>query len=247
MKSAVAILRNLGAGLLDLVFPPFCVGCGRTPEPNRHLCWECLRSVRFQSSEGFCSRCGREFSGAHAGPFTCDACSRHPPAFDFARSAAHFSGVARTLVHELKYHGETHLVPDMADLLEAAVSRHYAAERIDFVCPVPLHGAKRRKRGFNQAELLAGELARRLGIEMFPNAVVRTRDTPTQTHLAADERRRNVHGAFDPNPVFDGWFAERTALLVDDVMTTGSTLSEAARALRSAGAKRILALTFARD
>lgn len=245
-ERAAAALRAAGAGLLDLVFPMACVGCGRAPEPGRNLCWECSRTIRFQSSEGFCPRCGREYPGMD-GATLCGACTRHPPAYDLARSAAHFGGVVRELVHGLKYHAAEHLVPDMADLLEAAVARHYAGERIDFVCPVPLHGSRRRKRGFNQAALLADELARRLGVEAFPRALRRIRDTPTQTHLGADERRRNVRGAFEPNPLFEGWFAGRTALLVDDVMTTGATLSEAALALRRAGAARILALTVARD
>ena len=121
------------------------------------------------------------------------------------------------------------------------------SEPVDCVCPVPLHGARQRGRGFNQAALLARELARRLGVEAFPNAVRRVRNTPTQTHLSAVERRRNVRGAFEPNPVLAGWFAGRVVLLVDDVMTTGATVSEAASALRKAGARRILALTVARD
>ena len=243
-QRAVAALRAARTGILDLVFPMACIGCGREPEPDRNLCWECSRTIRFQSSEGFCSRCGREYPGMD-GAFTCGACARHPPAYDLARSAAHFGGVVRQLVHGLKYHEGEHLVPDMADLLEAAVARHYAGERIDFVCPVPLHGSRRRQRGFNQAALLAAELARRLGVESFPRALRRVRNTPTQTHLGADERRRNVRGAFEPNPLFEGWFAERTALLVDDVMTTGATLSECAKTLLAAGAGEVLCAAVA--
>ena len=241
-----AALRTGAESLLDLAFPRTCVVCGGEPEPRRNLCWECARSIRFQGVDSYCSRCGRDFPG-QSGTFVCSACRKHPPAYDLARSAAHFGGAARTLIHGLKYHHGEHFVPDLADLLEAAVERHYVAEPIDCACPVPLHGARQRGRGFNQAALLAGELARRLGIEMFPNALRRIRDTPTQTNLSADERRRNVRGAFEPNPAYAGWFAGRTILLVDDVMTTGATASEAASALRKAGATRVLVLTVARD
>ena len=238
--------RDGASSLLDLVFPTTCVACGAMPEPRRNLCWECARAIRFQGVESFCTRCGRDFPG-QSGPFVCSACREHPPAFDVARSAAHFGGVVRTMVHGLKYHHGEYLVPDLADLLQAAVSRHYTAESIDCVCPVPLHGARERRRGYNQSTLLASELARRLGVESFPNAIRRVRNTPTQTHLSALERRRNVRGAFEPSPVYGGWFDGRVVLLVDDVMTTGATVSEAAAALRKAGAARVLALTVARD
>lgn len=247
VTTLAATLRALGTGLLDLVFPRECVLCGGRPEAERHLCWECARTVRFQSVGSFCQRCGREMPSPATGPFECSACRRNPPAFDAARSAAHFEGATRSLVHELKYrHGE-HLVPDLVDLLEAAVLRHYAAEHIDAVAAVPLHPRKRRSRGYNQAALLATGLARRLGLASFPDALLRVRDTPSQTHLSAHARRANMRGAFAPNPVLAGWFAGRTMLLVDDVMTTGSTLSAAADALRASGAARVLALCVARD
>lgn len=241
--------RQVFQGLLDLVFPRTCASCQAVvaETPSRHLCWECARKIRYQSIEAYCSRCGRDIPGPHADAFVCDACRDHPPAFDLARSAAHFSGPVRDLVHLLKYNRGDYLVPDLADLLEACHSRHYADEPIDVLCPVPLHPEKQRLRGYNQSALLASELSRRLGIPSLPDALVRTRDTETQTHLNAEKRRANMRDAFAGNPVLSGWITGRTVLLVDDVMTTGSTLSEAARALRAAGAERILALTVARD
>lgn len=242
-------MRRLLGGLLDLVYPRSCLVChGETDgDPPRHLCWECARRIRYQSNEAFCARCGRDIPGPHADGFVCTACRAHPPGFDLARSAAHFEGPARELVHGLKYYRADYLVPDLVDLLEACHSRHYAEERIDLVCPVPLHPARQRERQYNQAALLAGELADRLGLPCFGDLLVRTRDTPTQTHLGADARRANVRGAFEIHSVLSDWVEGRTVLLLDDVMTTGATLSEAAHALRAAGAARILALTVARD
>ncbi len=236
-------------GLLDLVYPRSCVVCGGEigGEISRHLCWECARQIRFQSHEAFCSRCGRDIPGPHTGTFVCSACRTRPPAFDVARSAAHFEGPTRTLIHELKYHGGDYLVPEVTDLLEACHSRHYASEGADVVCPVPLHVARRLQRGYNQSALLGAELARRLALPFVANLLVRTRDTPTQTHLSAEQRRENMRDAFAVNPALHDWARGRRILLVDDVMTTGATLSEAAGALRRAGAARVLALTVARD
>lgn len=236
-------------GLLDLVYPRSCVACGREidGEVSHYLCWECSRQIRYQSHEAFCSRCGRDIPGPHTGSFVCSACRAHPPAFDVARSAAHFDGPVQTLIHTLKYRKGDYLVPELTDLLEACHSRHYAAEGADVVCPVPLHTVRRLSRGYNQSALLGEELARRLGLPFVSDLLVRTRDTPTQTHLSAERRRENMRGAFAANPVLWDWASGRVVLLIDDVMTTGATLSEAAGALRRAGAARVLALTVARD
>ena len=242
-------MLGLWGGLLDLVYPRVCLVCHEETDagPARHLCWECARKIRYQSHEAYCSRCGRDIPGPHADAFVCAACRAHPPGFDLARSAAHFEGPARDLVHALKYHHASYVVPDLADLLEACHSRHYAAEPVDLICPVPLHPARLREREYNQSALLGQELARRTGIPCIPDLLVRTRDTPTQTHLGADARRANVRGAFEVHSVLSDWVEGRTVLLLDDVMTTGATLSEASHALRAAGAVRILALTVARD
>lgn len=242
-------MAPLLSGLLDWLFPRSCAVChGEVSDtPPRHLCWECARRIRYQSVERFCTRCGRDIPGTAPGPFVCAACTAHPPAFEAGRSAAHYDGPVRTLVHALKYGKDTSVVPDLADLMEACHSRHYAGEPIDAVCPVPLHPRRLRKRGFNQSELLAENLARRLGVPVLRGAIRRVRDTRTQTHLGAAERRANVLHAFAPDDILGEWAAGRTLLLVDDVMTTGATLSSAAAALHAAGADRVLALTVARD
>lgn len=180
-------------------------------------------------------------------PFACGACREHRPAFDAARSAAHFRGPIRDLLHAFKYNGATWLCSDLADLLEASVRHHYARERIDCVCPVPLHARRLRERGYNQATLLGRELARRLDVPCFADLLRRTRYTETQTHLDAGERRRNAAGIFASKPILAPWLHDRAVLVVDDVMTTGATVGDAARALRAAGAARVLVATVARD
>lgn len=180
-------------------------------------------------------------------PFTCGACRDHAPAFDSARSAAHFRDPVRSLLIDFKYHAATWLCDDLTDLLEACVSHHFRTGDFEAICPIPLHPRRLRERGYNQAGLLAAALAKRLGVPNFPDALRRIRATGTQTRLDAAQRRANAAGAFAVRPLLAPWLHGRSILVVDDVMTTGATVGDAARALKSAGARRVVVATVARD
>jgi ComF family protein len=248
VRRGVQAARNTAAAWVDLVYPRACAVCGSECHgPGRYLCWTCQGNVEYHSVATFCQQCGRSFAGSMPMPFTCGTCREHRPVFDAARSAAHFRGPIRELLHALKYNRATWLTWDLADLLEACVRLHFATEKIDCVCPVPLHARRRRERGYNQATLLGAELASRLGVRCFPDALRRTRYTETQTHLNADERRRNTADVVAVAPLLAPWLTGRCVLVVDDVMTTGATVGDAARALKAAGARRVLVATVARD
>ena len=166
--------------VLDLVFPRHCAGCGQAVDrPRGHICWECFRAIELRET-GLCLRCGRKVEGKIAHEFTCGICRENPPHFDTARSAGRFGGVLREMLHQFKYGRATWLCADLADLLHGCVLAHYASEEVDIVVPVPLHGQKQRDRGYNQAALLAAELARRLDRPYPSDVLVRTRATPTQ-------------------------------------------------------------------
>ena len=151
--------------------------------------------------------------------------------------------MARELVHALKYRGMTALAAPMAALLAQAVRSHGLAA--DVVVPVPLSGLRRRLRGYNQAEALARALGRELGLSVSGRALERRRPTPPQARSAdAEARRRNVVGAFRCR---ERAIAGQSALLVDDVATTGATLDACAAALKAAGARSVWGLTFARE
>ena len=203
----------------------------------------CFRTIELRES-GLCRLCGLKIEGRVTHEFTCSACRDHPPAFDTARSAGRFGGVLREMLHQFKYGRATWLCEDLADLLHGCVLAHYASEEVDIVVPVPLHGQKQRDRGYNQAALLAAALAPRLGRPCAGDVLARTRATPTQTRLRAGQRRTNVRNAFAVRG--PEWVRGRTALLVDDVMTTGATLSEVAATLKRAGAWRVWGATVAR-
>ena len=204
-----------------------------------------------RTTEGCCAVCGKtlltdEAAFGTAAP-VCHGCRARRPAFDLARSATLLRGPVRKLVHGLKYRRETWLAPVLGEWMHGCFLAHYADERPDVVAPIPLHPFKRLRRGYNQSELLARDLARRLGLPCAPRLLARVRDTATQTRKDRDARRRNVSGAFAVPRARAPYAFGKRVLLVDDVMTTGATFAAAASALRAAGAARVLCLSAARD
>lgn len=231
-------------GLLDLLFPRGCDACGaRDPDDGGHLCWNCRAEVQFLRPP-FCSLCGDPVAGRVDHAYVCALCAERKVHFDEARSAARYEGPAALAIRALKYHGHLWVARDLAEWLEAAVRTHYDPAEIDGVAFVPMHPLKKRERGFNQAEVLAVELAGRLGKPLAPRAVRRVRQTPTQTRLTVPQRAANVRDAFEPrgNLALQG----RRILLVDDVMTTGATVNECSRALKAGGAAAVRVVTVAR-
>ena len=235
---------DLLGGLTDILYPRRCAACGRSVgnEPG-HICWDCRAGAESVAAP-FCDLCGDPVEGVVEHRFVCSACRRWPPGFDVARSAMRHRGAFRRIMHEMKYNRHTALARDLSEFLYNCVAMHYSELRFDVVACVPLHRAKERERTYNQSDLLARGLAARLGIPAAARCMVRVRPTVSQSGLKANERRRNVHRAFavrDP-----GWVEGRRVLLVDDVMTTGSTVSECAWALKNARAAQVAVATVAR-
>lgn len=228
-------VASLGQAALELLFPSRCLGCGRS---GTFLCDGCEQQLR-PALPPRCPRCWepRPYAGE------CLSCQLQPPAFDALRAAFIYDGLARELVQALKYRGMTALAGRMGELL-ASAARQQGVEA-ELIVPVPLSGLRKRTRGYNQAEALARALAGHLGLPVATRAIARRRHTPPQARSADSEARRaNVAGAFSARPQ---GVAGRRVLLVDDVATTGATLSACAEALKAAGAVSVWALTFARE
>lgn len=232
------------APLLDLVFPPLCPLCERRVDRHGHDplcagCWAALPRLR----PPFCARCGRPLPGLPPAE-VCEACRRAPPPFAYARAVAAYRDGMREAIHQLKFRGRVALARPLGDLLAEEGGAGVPVEAIDGIVPVPLHPRRLAERGFNQAELLAARLARRWRRPLLTRLLVRTRPTRPQSELDEAERRRNVTGAFrarDPAAA-----AGRHLLVVDDVLTTGSTLGECSRVLLAAGARAVGVLALAR-
>jgi ComF family protein len=171
-------------------------------------------------------------------------CRRGLYDFDFARSYAAYTSAAVGAIVLLKYHEVTPLGSWLADRLFELAARYPEVAAVDAVAPVPQHATRLRERGYNQAELIARPLARRLGVPYRPILLVRTKPRPEKLKLTVRERWRTVRGAYD---IREGARVDNLrVLLVDDVLTTGATLDACSRALRHAGAAKVTALTVAR-
>ena len=182
-----------------------------------------------------CPRCALE-SPAGA---VCGRCLARPPAFDATIAALSYRFPTDVLVHALKFRSELALAVLFGKLLGERVAM---SERVDFVVPVPLYTGRLRERGFNQAMEIARPLARSTRARLAPELCERIRDTPAQLGLPLEERRKNVAGAFNCPKLIEG----ASVALVDDVMTTGSTLDEAAATLKRSGAARVVCWVLAR-
>ncbi len=235
---------SLGRHLELLIFPSFCRLCsnplGRAGE--KVVCRECL--ARLVPRRGpVCLCCGRFLEGAGE-DHLCAKCLDRPPAFSRHRSCGRYDGVLKDLILLFKY-GR---VPVLSPVLGRYAAESLGAdeevwEGLDYIVPVPLHRKRRRERGFNQSQLLAGDLARIQRFEVLERCLVKVRNVPPQTSLEGAGREGNVRGAYAARGARK--IAGKTLLLVDDVFTTGSTLRECSRVLMSAGAREVRALTLA--
>lgn len=215
---------------VDFLYPRRCGGCGQR---GAWLCAACDHKLE-RFSTPWCSRCGIPSK------FLACSCADFSPELTWARSVASFDGWMRGAIVQLKYHGEWSRGRPLAEALALALENM----PVDILVPVPLHPSRLKHRGFNQSLILARDLAPLLGANV-DDCLIRTRRTPSQTTLDAAERRSNVAGAFKLVSHRD--HAGATVVLVDDVLTTGSTIGECARVLHSTGAASIGAATLARE
>ena len=207
------------------------------------VCWDCRAGFQF-IGKPYCQKCGDPVDGSVEDAFTCAWCCAHDVSFNLARSATRYRGGLRAALHAFKYERDMSLVADLGELLLACVRVHYTDVLFDAVTYVPLHPSKERARSFNQARSLSTRLGRRLGGLPVRRTLARVRNTGSQTHLTARQRRQNVRGAFCVRD--SEWVRGRTFLLVDDVMTTGATVEECSRVLMTAGAAGVYVATVAR-
>lgn len=209
------------------------------------VCRECLRSPESIQAEFFCTSCRTPFLNGFPldSEGRCGLCRSGLRGFDAAYCYGAYEGVLREMIHLYKYGRVQTLAGPLADFAMAAFPRD---ERFDAIVPVPLHWRRRWQRGFNQSELLARAVARRTGIPVLA-ALLRVRPTSVQAGLSNTRRRQNVASAFRCRRRLAGRGLQgRRILLIDDVMTTGSTAAACAMALKRGGAARVALLTVAR-
>jgi ComF family protein len=241
--ASMQLAREIGRGLLHLLFPGVCGACGEALDPaETGFCAGC-RAALTSDPHSTCPRCAGTI-----GPHTmisdgCPRCRESHFHFDQALRMGLYEGRLRDLVLQIKSpSGEIH-AELLGRLWAEKMGPRLAGLSADVVIPVPLHWFRRWQRGFNQSEALARALARRLALPCRLSWLKQIRPTEEQTRQTPAGRRQNVKGAIAARP--SARLRGKTVLLVDDVMTTGSTCSEAARALRAAGAPRVIAAVVA--
>jgi competence protein ComFC len=240
--SPLAQLDPLRA-LVSLFYPPLCVICSANVGTKDYLCADCAEKVP-RIKPPFCDKCSEQFTGAITGIFSCANCAHRRLYFDAAVSSYRSRGIVRKLVHQFKYGRQFHLRHPLAEWLSETLSDPRLRDRrFDVIVPVPLHPARERERGFNQAQLLAELLADKISVPIRP-ALERIRYTTTQTAFDRAERMENLRDAFRLRKKMH--VQDLRVLLIDDVLTTGSTLSECARVLKRCGAVSVHAATAAR-
>ena len=234
------IINSAGA----LLFPPVCVYCGADHQQSESgVCPECSRNI-LPVEPPFCQRCGKPVPGIDSGTTNlCGTCLQDTPPFDRARFSVYYSSVVRRGILQFKFQSSLYLGEALLGLLSKTFNNHFLEQNLDAILPVPVHKKRLISRGYNQCAILARKLGARFNVPVPTDVLIKTRNTVPQTRLSRKQRIDNIKGSFavrKPGQV-DG----KSLLLVDDVFTTGSTLSEAARTLKRDGASVVQALVLA--
>jgi competence protein ComFC len=228
---------------LSLIYPACCEGCGAEVEHPRYLCERCATGAA-RIEPPFCAVCSEPFRGAMSGGFTCGNCAEREFHFGCAVARYRSRGVVRDFIHRFKYFREFRLRHPLACwAAEALEDERIRERRVDGLVPVPLFGTRKRPREFNQAEVIARLVGRRAGIPVW-DCLERTRNTMSQVSHDRKMRMENLRNAFRMRQ--SAGVRGRHLVLVDDVLTTGSTLDECASVLLKGGAASVRAITVAR-
>lgn len=234
--------RAVFSPLLSLFFPSHCAGCTSRIGVGEDFCGECYSSIEFIKPPR-CQTCSQPFSGL-ASEFDCPNCRGAAFHFECAVSVLRSRRVIRDLIHRVKYNREFWITRCLGKFLTAGLDDpRLSGQTFDGIVPVPLHPKRLREREFNQAALLARHLSQNSGIPLR-NVLLRNRYTNTQTALDRRERRQNLRNAFSARKNTN--VTDQNLLLIDDVLTTGSTLDACAAVLLEMGAESVRALTLAR-
>jgi ComF family protein len=238
-------LKEILTGIADMIFPPLCITCGAVLEEHTPLpfCPPCTAGIRFIHSP-LCPRCGIPFPAAEGDDHLCGECLATERPYAVARAVGLYEKTLLTAIHLFKYQGKIGIGEVLGRIMADFAGGQWDMTVFSLIIPVPLHRKRLRERGFNQAVILARQIAKRFSLPLDFMTLRRERFTAPQVGLGREERSANVRMAFavrKPEKI-----TGRKILLVDDVTTTGSTLTECASILTQAKAESVAILTLAR-
>ncbi|MCU6762692.1 DNA utilization protein GntX [uncultured Roseburia sp.] len=227
---------------LQLLYPYRCPVCDQIPDSKKiseYICPECKKKLIYIAGS-YCMKCGKPLVSQEEE--YCSDCIRRRHEFDAGRSLFSYQGEVRSSLYRFKYGNKRSYAffygSEICKQLETWIRRC----GIDYLIPIPLYKKKKRKRGYNQAEVLARVLSRNLSVPVLSSGLVRVKNTSPQKELSAAERRKNLAGAF---ACFSESVRGKTILLTDDIYTTGATADAAAKVLKAAGARRVYMVSIA--
>jgi ComF family protein len=244
----------------QLLYPLKCLKCGAYIDPDMVVtktletcfCDECMESGFHPIDSPFCTKCGVKFHNSFDENHICEACLKTPLKIGRARAAAEYTGIIKDAIPAFKYNSKLSLAKVFEQLLFETFIKHYAKQKIDIIMPIPLHKKKLKERGFNQAfflirnfkKLYAQNFKKSCLIKIDISSLVRIKRTQPQTGFDIQQRKKNLANAF--KVVNENAIKNKNILLIDDVLTTGTTCNEAAQKLLKHGAKKVDALVLAR-
>lgn len=240
------MIRRLIEGLVDIIYPKRCLACkNKLSEASIDglICAQCWSKIK-KNTPPFCHCCGRRLDKTGFAKNICLQCQKMQLHFDRAFSPCVYDGTIRELIHEFKYGAKDYLGAPLSRLMIEFVKEYnLPMQMLDYVIPVPLHKSRLREREFNQAQVLSKFIAAEFKKELLSDVLWRHRQTRTQADLEMEQRLLNVKDSFSVTN--HDRIKGKNLLLVDDVLTTGATSSEAAYALKNAGANIVFVLTLA--
>ena len=240
------MLHRFIRGLMNIAYPKICLGCKSRLDASKTdelICVPCLTRIKMNIPP-FCHSCGRHLEKNRVNKNICPVCLKNRLHFDRAFSPCVYDGVLKGLIHEFKYKNKEHLAEPLSKIMIDFIKEYrLPIDYLDFIIPMPLHKTRLREREFNQAEALSRYIAGAFNKNMAAGTLIRHRRSKTQTELPLKKRFLNVANSFSVSREVD--LKNRNLLIVDDVLTTGATSSEAAKALKNAGANIVFVLTLA--
>jgi len=220
--------------VFDWIYPPLCIGCGKI---GFELCERCRSEIKLMDMKGLCKICGKKIHDE----ILCFQCQQEKPHFDEMRSWGIYSGLLKEIIQSLKYERRIRIINSLVQPLRKFFNSWNP--EINIIVPVALGDQRQKSRGYNQSALLARLIAQILDTRFSTSTLKRTRETQSQVGLNAVERKKNVADAFSAEKNI---CKDKKILLVDDITTTGSTMNECARALKTSGVQFVYSFTLAR-
>ena len=220
--------------LIDSVFPRRCPVCEEIAERGHTICKSCIKKLSFVS-EPVCMKCGREIA-SESDEF-CFDCSQREKSFEYGRALLNYDELSRRIAVQIKYKNKREYIKPFAKMIAARYKKRIALMKADCLVPVPVHPARFKNRGYNQAELLADSISKIIDVPVRNDILIRRKNTLAQKELSPDERLKNLESAFAISDKYEK--DVRTAIIIDDIYTTGSTIEACTRVLKMAGVRKV--------